>query len=224
MALIKLSNINKTYQNGDSKLHVLRDISLEISDGEFVAVMGPSGSGKSTFINIVGMLDRDFEGEYVFADDDTTALNRRDFAAFRNCNIGWVFQNFKLIQQMSVFDNVALPLVYAGRRRADIKEAVQETLDRLGIDDKGNKKPSELSGGQQQRVAIARALVAKPKFLLADEPTGALDSHTAQEILDLFIALNREGTTILMVTHDAHVAAQAQRTIRLADGQIVGGM
>lgn len=223
MALIKLSNINKTYQNGESKLHVLRDISLEISDGEFVAVMGPSGSGKSTFINIVGMLDREFEGEYVFADDDTTALNRRDFAAFRNRNIGWVFQNFKLIQQMSVFDNVALPLVYAGRR-ADIKEAVQETLDRLGIGDKGNKKPSELSGGQQQRVAIARALVAKPKFLLADEPTGALDSHTAQEILDLFIALNREGTTILMVTHDAHVAAQAQRTIRLADGQIVGGM
>ncbi|CCF30402.1 ABC transporter ATP-binding protein [Weissella confusa] len=223
MTLIKLSNINKTYQNGESKLHVLRDISLEISDGEFVAVMGPSGSGKSTFINIVGMLDREFEGDYFFADDDTTTLSRRDYAAFRNRNIGWVFQNFKLIQQMSVFDNVALPLVYAGRRRSDIKEAVQETLDRLGIGDKGNKKPSELSGGQQQRVAIARALVAKPKFLLADEPTGALDSHTAQEILDLFIALNHEGTTILMVTHDAHVAEQAQRTIRLADGQIVGG-
>lgn len=117
MTLIKLSNINKTYQNGESKLHVLRDISLEISDGEFVAVMGPSGSGKSTFINIVGMLDREFEGDYFFADDDTTTLSRRDYAAFRNRNIGWVFQNFKLIQQMSVFDNVALPLVYAGRRR-----------------------------------------------------------------------------------------------------------
>ena len=219
MALIKLSNINKTYQNGESKLHVLRDISLEISDGEFVAVMGPSGSGKSTFINIVGMLDREFEGEYVFANDDTTALSRRDFAAFRNRNIGWVFQNFKLIQQMSVFDNVALPLVYAGRRRADIKEAVQETLDRLGIGDKGNKKPSELSGGQQQRVAIARGLAMRPDMLLFDEPTSALDPEMVNEVLDVMKQLAESGMTMVIVTHEMGFAKEvADRVLFLDEG------
>lgn len=183
--------------------------------------MGPSGSGKSTLINIVGFLDDQFEGEYWFMDDNIQKKSRRDYAILRNQSVGFVFQNFKLIDTLSVAENIGLPLIYAGKRRKAIRSEVQQVLSQVGLPDLGTKKPRDLSGGQQQRVAIARAVITKPNFLIADEPTGALDSQTSSEILELFQKLNRENhTTIIMVTHDQQVANQSQRIIRILDGTI----
>ncbi|MED4311189.1 ABC transporter ATP-binding protein [Heyndrickxia coagulans] len=219
--MIRLERLNKYYQQGDEKIHVLKDISLEINQGEFVAIMGPSGSGKSTLINIIGFLDNQFEGEYLFKRNSVIGKSSKDYAKLRNQNVGFVFQNFKLIANLTVAENVGLPLLYAGYRRKDIGERVNNVLQSVHLKGIAQKLPSQLSGGQQQRVAIARALISKPSFLLADEPTGALDRHTSQEILKLFLDLNQKlRSTIIMVTHDYQVASQSQRMIQIMDGRI----
>lgn len=219
--MIRLKSVNKFYKQGATSFHVLKDISFKIDAGEFVSIMGPSGSGKSTLINIVGFLDDQFEGEYWFMGDNIQKKSRRDYAVLRNQSVGFVFQNFKLIDTLSVAENIGLPLIYAGERRKAIRSEVQQVLSQVGLPDLGNQKPRDLSGGQQQRVAIARAVITKPNFLIADEPTGALDSQTSSEILELFQKLNRENhTTIIMVTHDQQVANQSQRIIRILDGTI----
>lgn len=195
-------------------------MNLSIEAGEFVAIMGPSGSGKSTLINIIGFLDQHFDGRYLFNDLEVNQLDRKQHAKLRNQSVGFVFQNFKLITNQSVGENVGLPLLYTGMKRRDILNRVDEVLARVGLPDSANKLPKNLSGGQQQRVAIARAIIARPKFLVADEPTGALDSTTSAEIITLFKALNQEGTTVIMVTHDEQVAQGANRLITILDGRI----
>jgi putative ABC transport system ATP-binding protein len=219
--LIRLERLNKFYQQGDEKIHVLKDVSLQIQQGEFVAIMGPSGSGKSTLINIIGFLDHQFMGQYRFKGESMIDQSLSDYARLRNQNVGFVFQNFKLIANLSVAENVGLPLLYAGHRRKNIADQVNDVLSSVNLQGVGAKLPMQLSGGQQQRVAIARALITRPSFLLADEPTGALDSHTSQEILKLFIDLNHKSrSTIIMVTHDFQVARLSQRIIRILDGRI----
>lgn len=195
-------------------------MNLSIEAGEFVAIMGPSGSGKSTLINIIGFLDQHFDGRYLFNDLEVNQLDRKQHAKLRNQSVGFVFQNFKLITNQSVGENVGLPLLYTGMKRRDILNRVDEVLARVGLPDSANKLPKNLSGGQQQRVAIARAIIARPKFLVADEPTGALDSTTSAAIITLFKALNQEGTTVIMVTHDEQVAQGANRLITILDGRI----
>ncbi|WP_010632167.1 ABC transporter ATP-binding protein [Sporolactobacillus vineae] len=219
--MIRLERLNKFYQQGDEKIHVLKDVSLQIQQGEFVAIMGPSGSGKSTLINIIGFLDHQFMGQYRFKGESMIDQSLSDYARLRNQNVGFVFQNFKLIANLSVAENVGLPLLYAGHRRKNIADQVNDVLSSVNLQGVGAKLPMQLSGGQQQRVAIARALITRPSFLLADEPTGALDSHTSQEILKLFIDLNHKSrSTIIMVTHDFQVARLSQRIIRILDGRI----
>ena len=191
--MIELTNVNKVYRQGNQQYHVLKDISLKVTAGEFLAIVGPSGSGKSTLINIIGFLDNHFDGHYQFNKQEIGRLNQRQFASLRNQKVGFVFQNFKLITNLNVGENIALPLLYAGKRRDEIN----------------------------QRVAIARAIVANPNFLIADEPTGALDSHNSADIMQLFTDLNRElGTTIIMVTHDDHLAQMCDRIVKIKDGQI----
>ena len=219
--MIRLQSINKFYKQGPTNFHVLKDISFNIAAGEFVSIMGPSGSGKSTLINIIGFLDDQFEGDYWFMGDNIREKTRREYTMLRNRNVGFIFQNFKLIDTVSVAENIGLPLIYAGKRRKEIRSEVQQVLTRVGLPNLGTKKPRDLSGGQQQRVAIARAVITKPNFLIADEPTGALDSRNSAEILELFQKLNQENhTTIIMVTHDQNVANQSQRIIRILDGAI----
>ena len=218
--MIDLKDVSKAYPNG---VHALNHVNLHIDKGEFVYVIGATGSGKSTLIKVLNGEIVPDEGTVIVGGVNVGALKHRKVPYYRR-NVGCVFQDYRLLPKLTVYENIAFALEVVGMPRKQIRKRVMEVLDLVDLKEKARSYPDELSGGQQQRVAIARALVAKPKFLLADEPTGALDSHTAQEILDLFIALNHEGTTILMVTHDAHVAEQAQRTIRLADGQIVGGM
>lgn len=193
---------------------------MHIKAGEFVAIMGPSGSGKSTLINIIGFLDQKFDGNYTFQEVIVNSLNRRQHAQLRNRSVGFIFQNFKLIMNQSVGENVGLPLLYAGLKRQHIIQRVNEVLAKVGLPDSYHKLPKNLSGGQQQRVAIARAIVTNPKFLVADEPTGALDSATSSEIMTLFKALNDSGTTLIMVTHDAQVAQETNRLIKILDGRI----
>lgn len=220
--MIKLKNINKYYRQGSQRFHVLHDINVEINQGELVAIIGESGSGKSTLINIVGFLDDDFEGTYFYQNHPIHDYTRRQFSSLRNQNVGFVFQNFKLLRESTVADNVGLPLLYAGKRRREIGTRVSEVLTQVGLAGYENQLPKNMSGGQQQRVSIARAISTNPKFLIADEPTGALDTETSQEIMDLFKRLNREeGTTIIMVTHDPHVAEQCDRIIKIIDGRIV---
>ena len=220
--MIKLEHINKYYRQGDHRFHVLHDISLNVDQGELVAIIGESGSGKSTLINIIGFLDDDFEGTYFYEGQPIHDYTRKQFSKLRNQNVGFVFQNFKLIREASVAENVALPLLYAGQRRSAIKDRVEEVLGQVGLHGYGNQLPQNMSGGQQQRVSIARAIVSHPHFLIADEPTGALDTETSQEIMNLFKQLNQnEGTTIIMVTHDPKVAAQCERVIKIIDGRVV---
>lgn len=220
--MIRLENINKYYQQGDSQFHVLHDINLNIDAGELVAIIGESGSGKSTLINIIGFLDDKFEGTYYYNDEPIHDYNRKDFSKLRNENVGFVFQNFKLLRDVSVAENVALQLLYAGKKRAEIKERVSEVLSKVGLAGYENKLPKNMSGGQQQRVSIARAIATNPKFLIADEPTGALDTQTSQEIMNLFKELNREShTTIILVTHDPHVAEQCERVVTILDGHMI---
>lgn len=218
--MINLKNINKSYRQGDNHFHVLHDINLSIDAGEYVSIIGQSGSGKSTLINIIGFLDDQFEGEYQFNDTQIQTLKRAELTPFHNASVGFIFQNFKLIRTMSVSDNIALPLLYAGEKRRQV-DRIDEQLTRVGLPSAGDKLPTALSGGQQQRVSIARALVANPSFLIADEPTGALDSRTSAEIMQLFKELHDQGTTIILVTHDPNVAAATNRTVEILDGRII---
>ncbi|MBO4107291.1 ABC transporter ATP-binding protein [Streptococcus suis] len=218
--LIKLHAINKSYQNGDQELRVLKDIDLEVEEGEFLAIMGPSGSGKSTLMNIIGLLDRSTTGNYWLEGQEVSQLSEKKLAQVRNDQIGFVFQQFFLLAKLNAIQNVELPLIYAGLPAAKRKKLATQLLEKVELSERMTHLPSELSGGQKQRVAIARALVNSPAIILADEPTGALDTKTGQQIMELLTNLNREGKTIIMVTHEPEIAAYASRTIVLRDGVI----
>lgn len=222
--MIKLEHVNKYYAVDQEKIHVLKDINLEIQEHEFVAIMGPSGSGKSTLMNTISFLDGDFEGSYLFNEADAYRYNDNKLSHIRNKSVGFVFQSFQLIENNTVFENVELPLLYGGMKHRHTKEKVMEALEKVGIPDKYNKLPKQLSGGQQQRVAIARAIVGNPSFIVADEPTGALDTHTSDDIMKLFQQLNdKEKVTILMVTHDSEAAQYCKRVVTVRDGEIIEG-
>ncbi len=220
MPVIKLVNITKTYQMGAEEVHALRGVSLEIARNEYVAIMGPSGSGKSTLMNIIGCLDTPTAGLYELNNVNVSDMNDNELAKIRNKEIGFVFQTFNLLARSDVLHNVELPLIYGGVGSAERKRMAREALLRVGLGDRMTHKPNELSGGQRQRVAVARALVTRPSILLADEPTGNLDSKTGEEIMGLFEDLHREGNTIILVTHEADIAAHAHRVVRIHDGKI----
>lgn len=219
--ILQLKDINKTYGIGDVKVHALRDIIFDVSEEDFVAIMGPSGSGKSTLMNILGCLDTPTSGEYWINEYEVSQLSDNDLAYIRNKYIGFIFQNYNLLANLTALENVELPLIYQGANKAMRKEAALEALAKVGLEDRMLHKPTELSGGQQQRVAIARAIASKPTILLADEPTGNLDSHSELEILSIFQALNQQGMTILLVTHDELVADHCKSVIQVKDGYIV---
>ncbi|MDG3132180.1 ABC transporter ATP-binding protein [Streptococcus suis] len=218
--LIKLTNINKSYKNGDQELRVLKDIDLEVEEGEFLAIMGPSGSGKSTLMNIIGLLDRSSSGNYQLDGEEVSQLSEKKLAQVRNNQIGFVFQQFFLLAKLNALQNVELPLIYAGVPAAKRKKLAKRYLEKVELAERMEHLPSELSGGQKQRVAIARALVNTPAIILADEPTGALDTKTGEQIMELLTELNNEGKTIIMVTHEPEIAAYAKRKIVLRDGII----
>ncbi len=218
--LLDLKTVSKIYQMGDTTVHALREVDLGIGAGEMVAVMGASGSGKSTLLNIVGTLDRPSSGAYSLDGQDVAALSDRQLAQFRNRKIGFVFQQFNLLPRYSAVANVELPMLYGGVSRADRRKRAIAALERVGLGHRMTHQPSELSGGQQQRVSIARSLVQNPVLLLADEPTGALDSETTSQIMDLFCDLHRAGMTVVIVTHEASVAEYCERVVRFRDGRI----
>ena len=219
--MIELKKINRHFKNGDETNHILKDIDIHIDEGEFIAIMGPSGSGKSTLINILGFIDRGYEGDYLFNGDNYKKASDNRLATIRNHTVGFVFQNFKLIQNNTILENVSIPLIYNGMSSKDRKAKVLKGLEDVGLHQKEDLFPNKLSGGQQQRVAIARAIINEPKFIIADEPTGALDSKTSKDIMDLFVSLNKEkGTTMIMVTHDREVANKADRIIHILDGRV----
>jgi len=220
MSLIRLEGISRRYQMGSETIHALREVSLSIERGEFVAIMGPSGSGKSTLMNILGCLDTPTAGRYELSGMDVSQMDDNELADVRNREIGFVFQTFNLLPRARALHNVELPLIYAGLDSEVRRRVALEALARVGLADRVEHKPNELSGGQRQRVAIARALVTSPSMILADEPTGNLDSKTGAEIMDLFEALSRQGNTMLVVTHEEDVARHAQRILRIRDGQI----
>ncbi|GAB4129105.1 MAG: ABC transporter ATP-binding protein [Rhodothalassiaceae bacterium] len=221
MTLIEAEGLRKIYHVGGGDIHALDGVDLAIGEGEHVAIMGPSGSGKSTFMNMLGALDVPSSGTLLIDGADIGRLDGDALATLRNRSIGFVFQQFNLLPRANALQNVRLPLLYSRREVPDWEARCRRALERVGLGDRLGHRPNELSGGQQQRVAIARALVNDPKLLLADEPTGALDSQTSEEILALFDDLNREGVTIVLVTHDAHVAAHAHRQVHFLDGRIV---
>lgn len=218
--LIDLKNVSKSYRNGDQELQVLKDVHLEVEEGEFVAIMGPSGSGKSTLMNIIGMLDRPTSGEYYLEGEEVAKLSEKKLAKVRNQQIGFVFQQFFLLSKLNALQNVELPLIYAGVSQSKRKALAEQYLKKVELEKRMHHLPSELSGGQKQRVAIARALVNHPSIILADEPTGALDTKTGEQIMELLTELNREGKTIIMVTHELEIAAFAKRQIVIRDGVI----
>lgn len=219
-ALIQLSNIVKSYRNGDQELNVLKGIDLTVYEGEFVAIMGPSGSGKSTLMNIIGLLDKPTSGDYSLNGTQVEELKEKQLAKVRNQEIGFVFQQFFLLSKLSALQNVELPLVYAGVNSSKRRQLAKQFLEKVELSERLKHLPSELSGGQKQRVAIARALVNNPSIILADEPTGALDTKTSDQIMQLLTELNREGKTIVMVTHEPEIADFATRKIVIRDGEI----
>jgi putative ABC transport system ATP-binding protein len=219
--VVDVTNLTRTYQVGDVEVKALRGVSLQIAAGDFVAVMGASGSGKSTFMNLIGCLDRPTAGTYLLGGRDVGGLSRDDLARVRGQQIGFVFQGFNLLPRTSAIENVELPMLYQGVRAAERKSRATAALERVGLGERLDHTPAQLSGGQQQRVAIARALVNEPKLLLADEPTGALDTKTSEEVMNLFTDLNKQGLTIVVVTHEPDVAGYAQRVVTFRDGAIL---
>ena len=218
--VIETTDIAKVYVMGTEEIHALRSVTINIKRGEYVAFMGPSGSGKSTLMNIIGCLDTPSHGQYILNGQDVSRMSDNQLAEVRNKEIGFIFQSFNLLPRASALDNVALPLIYAGLNKRERNERALESLRSVGLADRASHRPNELSGGQRQRVAIARALVNNPSVLLADEPTGALDSKTSHEIMDLFEALYAKGNTIIMVTHEEDIARYAHRIVRLRDGLV----
>jgi putative ABC transport system ATP-binding protein len=221
--VINLENITKSYDLGGVSVSVLKGISLHVAAGEYLSIVGTSGSGKSTLMNILGCLDRPTQGHYLLENRDLTSLDSEELAYIRNQRLGFVFQQFNLLSRASALENVMLPMVYAGVPKKERRSRAATALEKVGLGDRLTNRPSQLSGGQQQRVAIARALVNQPALLLADEPTGALDTQTSQDVMALFQDLNRQGITIIVITHEADVAKQASRTIRIQDGLIIDG-
>ncbi len=219
--MIELKDIYKIYSDGDSEIRALDGVSLLVDKGEFVAIVGSSGSGKSTCMNIIGCLDIPTSGKYFLNGNDVSELNDKALAHIRNRELGFVFQQYNLIPKLNVLENVELPLLYKGLKAKQRRELAMIALERVGLADRANKFPSQLSGGQQQRVSIARALAGNPPVILADEPTGALDSKTGKEVLEFLKKLNSEGTTIVLITHDNDIAAQIKRVVRIQDGKII---
>ncbi len=219
--MLKINNLTKVFRTEEIETVALNNVTMHVTPGEFVAIMGPSGCGKSTLLNILGLLDNPTSGEYYLAGNEVGHLKEKQRTEARKGNIGFVFQSFNLIEEMDVFENVSLPLVYMKIKPSERKKRVEEALRRMNISHRAKHFPNQLSGGQQQRVAIARAVVANPKLILADEPTGNLDSKNGKDVMDLLSELNKEGTTIIMVTHSQHDASFAHRIINLFDGQIV---
>ena len=222
--MIKIENVSKSFRTEEVETFALRGVSLDVNKGEFVAIMGPSGCGKSTLLNILGLLDNPSDGKYILDGTDVSSLKEKQRTGLRKGKIGFVFQNFNLIDELTVEENVELPLRYLHVSASERKTRVKEVLERMGISHRAKHFPQQLSGGQQQRAAIARAVIARPELILADEPTGNLDSKNGQEVMDLLTELNREGTTIVMVTHSRHDAAYTNRVINLFDGKIVDNM
>jgi len=219
-AILVLRDVVKTYEMGDEQIHALSGVSLDLGDNEYVAIMGPSGSGKSTLMNIIGCLDVPTSGTYSLDGEMVATKSEGELAEIRNRMIGFVFQTFNLIPRSNIFHNVELPLIYGGMPKAERRDRTEHAIEQVGLADRMKHKPNELSGGQRQRVAIARALVYNPSIILADEPTGNLDSRTGNEIMGMFDDLHAAGQTIILVTHEDHIAAHAHRTIRLLDGKI----
>jgi putative ABC transport system ATP-binding protein len=220
-ALIHIAGLQRRYQMGGSFIDALRCVDLDILPGEYVAIRGQSGSGKSTLMNIIGCLDRPTAGEYWLNGDRVSTMNDKQLARIRNLEIGFVFQTFNLLPRMSALANVEVPLIYSGKKRKHRVALATTALETVGLSDRMSHRPSEMSGGQRQRVAIARALVTNPSILLADEPTGNLDSNTGKEIMDLFDRLHDEGNTVIVVTHEQHIAERASRVVRLSDGDVI---
>lgn len=221
MNLVELKDIYKIYSDGDSEIRALDGVSFTVQKGEFVAIVGSSGSGKSTCMNIIGCLDIPTSGTYMLNGTDVSTMDEKSLAHIRNKEIGFIFQQYNLISKLSVLENVELPLLYKGVRAAERKELALKALERVGLEDRADKYPAQLSGGQQQRVSIARALAGEPPVILADEPTGALDSKTGREVLEFLKQLNKEGTTIILITHDNSIAEEIRRVVRIHDGKII---
>lgn len=219
--MIKTVKLTKIFRTDEVETTALNEVSFEVNKGEFVAIMGPSGCGKSTLLNILGLLDNPSEGEYFFLDNEVSKFSERQRARLRKQNIGFVFQNFNLIDELTVFENVELPLIYLGMHAKDRKARVEEVLEQMQMSHRKKHFPLQLSGGQQQRVAVSRAVIAKPSLILADEPTGNLDSAHGEEVMNLLVELNQNGTTLIIVTHSQRDAEYSQRIVRLFDGQIV---
>ena len=214
--MLKVTDVGKAY----GEFTALKNINLEVKDGEFLAIMGPSGSGKSTLINILGLLDQSYTGEYLLGNKNYQAVNDNELSQIRGDQLGFVFQNFKLLSTYTVYENIEVPLIYSKKAQNNKHQLIESVIEKVGLKGKEKNLPTELSGGQQQRVAIARAIVNRPKLVIADEPTGALDSKTSKEIMDIFEKLNQDGTTIIMVTHDSEVAEHAMRTVYIRDGRL----
>lgn len=219
--LLKINNVNKYYNNGHIRLHALKDVSFEVNEGEFLAIMGSSGSGKSTMMNILGCLDNEFSGTYILDGIDISSADQKKLSDIRNRKVGFIFQSFNLLPKLSAQSNVELPMMYAGVAKEERRKRAMELLEKVGLADRAHHRPNELSGGQKQRVAIARALVNNPSIILADEPTGNLDSKSEEEIIKILKDLNKEGKTIIVVTHEESIGNNADRKIIFKDGVIL---